>query len=187
MIKSLDVLGEPSLLMSKRTAIVYWLLPSRDKRELFCEIIRILYKEFQAPNFEPHLTVFATKENRPSPKKVFETQFAPVRLQVRSVGFSSQFTKTVFIRFMPSNPLNKLAADLAHATNSLPKPVRDPHLSLVYKNIPVATKRELARTIKLPFREVLFDSIAAVRCISPTKTKADVEAWRLIARKSLRG
>ena len=187
MIKSLDVLGEPSLLMSKRTAIVYWLLPARDKRELFCDIIRILYKEFDAPNFEPHLTVFAAKESGHSLKEVFEKRFLPIRLRVRNVGFSSQFRKTVFIRFLPSVPLNNLMTDLAHATKSSPKPVRDPHLSLIYKNIPAATKRELARTIRLPFREVLFDSIAAVRCVSPTKTKADVEAWRMIAKKPLRG
>lgn len=173
--------------MSKRSVIVYWLFPARDERELFCEIIRILYKEFDAPNFDPHLTVFATKEDRQSPGRILsQIRSAPIRLRVRGMGFSSQFAKTLFIRFVPSKPLNKLIVNLARATKSSVRPVRDPHLSLLYKNIAVATKRELARTIKLPFREVLFDSIAAVRCVSPTKVKADVEAWRVIARKSLR-
>ncbi len=171
--------------MSKRTVIVYWLMPARDERELFCDIIWILYKDFHAPSFDPHLTIFATKEQ--SPRKILsQMRSVPIRLRVRGVGFSSQFRKTLFIRFVPSKPLNKLIIDLARATKSPAKPVRDPHLSLLYKNISVATKRELARTIKLPFREVLFDSIAAVRCVSPTKVKADVEAWHVIARKPLR-
>jgi len=173
--------------MSKRTVIAYWLMPARDERELFCDIIRILYKEFDAPNFASHVTVFATKEDRQSPRKILsQIRSAPIRLRVRGIGFSSQFRKTLFIRFVPSKPLDKLIVDLALATKSPVKPVRDPHLSLLYKNIAVATKKELARTIKLPFREVLFDSTAAICCVSPTKVKADVEAWRVIARKSLR-
>jgi hypothetical protein len=173
--------------MSKRTAIVYWLIPARDERELFCDIIRILYREFDAPNFDPHLTIFATKKDGESPRKILRgLRSAPVRLNVRRVGFSSQFTKTLFVRFAPSKSLGKLTVALAQAAKSPAKPVRDPHLSLLYKNIPAVIKKELARTIKLPFRKVLFDSIAVVRCISPTKTKADVKAWRVIATKSLR-
>jgi 2'-5' RNA ligase len=173
--------------MSKRTVIVYWLFPARDERELFCDIIRILYKEFDAPNFDPHLTVFAAKEARQSPRKTLsEVRSAPVRLNVRTIGFSSQFRKTLFVQFAPSKSLDKLVIDLARATKSRAKLVRDPHLSLLYKNVPVEIKKELARTIKLPFRKVLFDSIATVRCVSPAKRKADVEAWRVIATKSLR-
>lgn len=173
--------------MSKRTAIVYWLIPAGDERELFCDIIRILYREFDAPNFDPHLTVLATKEDRKSPRKILrELRSAPVQLNARTVGFSSQFTKTLFVRFAPSKSLDQLTVALARAANASAKRVRDPHLSLLYKNIPVAFKKELARTIRLPFGKVLFDSIAAVRCISPTKTRADVKAWRVIATKSLR-
>jgi hypothetical protein len=173
--------------MSKRRLIVYWLIPSGDERELFCDVIRILYKKFDAPNFHPHLTIFATKEDRQSPREILsEMRSGPIRLHVRGVGFSSQFRKTLFVRFMPSKPLDKLIVHLARVTKSSAKPLRDPHLSLLYKKIPVPTKKELARTIKLPFRKVLFDSIAVVRCVSPTKAKADVEAWRMIARKSLR-
>jgi len=173
--------------MSKRTAIVYWLIPARDERELFCDIIRILYREFDAPNFDPHLTIFAMKEDRKSPRKILrDLRSAPLRLNVRTVGFSSQFTKTLFVRFAPSKSLDELTVALARAAKSPAKPVRDPHLSLLYKNIPVVIKKELARTIKLPFRKVLFDSVAVVRCVSPTKTKEDVKAWRVMATKSLR-
>src|ERR1700720_186002 len=140
--------------MSKRTVLVYWLMPARDERELFCDIIRILYKEFDAPNFDPHLTVFATKEDRQSSRKTLsEMRSAPVWLNVRTIGFSSQFRKTLFVQFAPSKSLDKLVVALARATKSRAKPLRDPHLSLLYKNIPVAIKKSLARTIKLPFRK----------------------------------
>jgi len=175
----------------KKRAIVYWLVPAKDKRELFCKIIRILYKQFDAANFEPHLTILSTSEDRQLPRKVLpQISSAPIRLSIRGVGFSSQFTKTLFVRFKSSKPLRKLTVDLGRATKSRAKSLRDPHVSLLYKDLRASgasVKKELASTIRLPFREVVFDSIKAVRCALPTRNRSDVEAWRVIATKSLSG
>jgi hypothetical protein len=62
----------------------------------------------------------------------------------------------------------------------------EPHASLLYKKLPVAAKKELASTIRLPFREVAFDAIKTIRCASATRTGNDVEAWRVAIAKSLR-
>jgi hypothetical protein len=56
---------------------------------------------------------------------------------------------------------------------------------LLYQKIPRETKKELARVIKLPFRTARFDSIAAVRMTLPMRTRADVEKWKIIAKKRL--
>ena len=179
----------------KKTATVYWLIPSQPERELFREIIRILARQFDAPRFDPHLTLcVASRDRQPrnnrgsrnpseSPRNILrQLRAAPVRLRVCGIGYSCKFTKTLFIRFAPTKSLDRLVVDLAGAAKSL----RDPHVGLVYKNIPARTKKELASTIKLPLREVVFDVIKAVRCPFPTKFRADVEAWRVIATKSLR-
>ena len=169
----------------KKTATVYWLLPAKPERELFCTIIRILYKQFRAPNFEPHLTLFATTKDQ-SPKQVLRQISArPIRLATDGVAFSSKFTKTLFARFKPSPALRKLVADLSRASKSRAKVPNDPHASLLYKRIPSQTKKELAAVIRLPFRSVPFDSIAAVRLTLPVSTGADVEKWKIIAKKSL--
>ena len=161
----------------KKVATVYWLLPAKPERDLFCEVVRILRKEFRGPNFEPHLTLFSTTKDRPasgqrqsgsdlrrgeqSPKKVLkEISSRSIRLSARDVAFSSE----------------KSSAKIS----------RDPHVSLLYAKLPRAAKKELAAVMKLPFRTVVFDSIAAVRCVSPSRTKADVEAWKILAKKSLR-
>ncbi|HEV3243684.1 MAG TPA: 2'-5' RNA ligase family protein [Chthoniobacterales bacterium] len=171
----------------KKTATVYWLLPAKPERDLFCEVVRILRKEFRAPNFEPHITLFSTKKDRQSPKKVLkQIALRRIRLTARGVGFSSEFTKTLFVRFKSSDALRKLIADLSRAAKSRAKAPSNPHVSLLYKKIPRATKKELAAVMKLPFRSVVFDSIAAVRCPSPSRTKANVEAWKTLAKKSLR-
>jgi hypothetical protein len=58
-------------------------------------------------------------------------------------------------------------------------------LSLLYKNMRATARPELAESIKGPFSEVIFDSLKAVRCISPTRSRADVEAWQVMATREL--
>ena len=181
---------------NEKNAIVYWLLPAKPERELFCEIARILRKEFRAPNFEPHVTLFSTAKDRSaigrirrgeqSPNKVLkQISLRPIRLTASGVAFSSAFTRTLFVRLKSSPLLRKLVTDLGRAAKSPAKAPSDPHVSLLYKKLPRATKKELAAVMKLPFRTVVFDSIAAVRCVSPSRTAADVESWRILGKKSL--
>lgn len=173
--------------LMKRKAIVYWLLPARPERELFCSIVRILRKEFRAPNFEPHLTLFVTGREQASPKKVLQKiRSGPVRLATGGVAFSAKFTKTLFVRFKSSPRLRNLVADVARAAKSRAKPPSDPHVSLLYKKMSRTAKREMASVLRLPFRTVVFDSIAAVRLTLPVGTDSDVEKWKMLGKKSLR-
>ena len=170
----------------KKHATAYWLLPAKAERELFCEIIRILVKQFDGPNFEPHVTLLVTGQNR-SPKEVLkQIMAAPIRLKVGGTAFSSTFTKTIFVEFKPSPALKALVVSLGKVTKSRRRSMPDPHLSLVYKSLPKPVKSALAAVIRLPFREVLFDSIEAVRLTLPVRNRGDVERWRVVAKKSLR-
>ena len=173
--------------MPKSIALVYWLIPTKPQRDFFSEAIRILSKQFNAPRFEPHLTIIVTPEIGLSPRKILkQIRTSPISLEVRGIGFSSKFTKTLFIRFTSNKSLAKLVVDLARETQSPAKSAHDPHVSLIYKKMPTSTKKKLASTIQLPFSTVLFDSIKAVRCASPTRTRSDVEAWHVVTKKSLR-
>jgi hypothetical protein len=170
----------------RTTAIVYWLLPAKPERDLFCDVVRILRKEFRAPNLEPHLTLFVSTKKAASPNRFLQKIRAkPIRLKIRGVALSEKFTKTLFVRFKSSPELRKLVNELSRAAKSRAKVPRDPHVSLLYQKIPRETKKELARIIKLPFRTARFDSIAAVRMTLPMRTRADVEKWKIIAKKRL--
>ncbi|MEP6708544.1 MAG: hypothetical protein ABJB32_00250 [Verrucomicrobiota bacterium] len=173
--------------MTKRVT-VYWLTPAEPERELFREIIRILANQFDGPRFEPHLTLFATAAARQSSRKILEQIDAkPIRLRVREIAFSSKFTKTLFVRFVRTPALDDLKAKLRLATKLPAGVLRDPHVSLLYKRMPISAKKDLASAIQLPFTEVDFNLIRAVRCISSTQTCADVAGWRVVATKSLSG
>ena len=165
--------------MAKQKVIIYWLIPAAEYRELFVQLINILAAEFDAPRFDPHLTLGRGRDA----KALRQVKAGSVRLRVREVSHSSKFTKTLFVRFSPNASLKDLIADVGGKSGS----VRDPHISLLYKRVGGGLKRQLAATIRLPFREVVFDSIKAVQCPSPTRTRADVESWRVIATKRLSG
>jgi len=171
----------------KKNVIVYSLTPAKDERDLFCDIIRILGKQFGAPNFDPHLTLLTTTEGRPSPMEVLQKiEAATIRLPVQAVDFSSEFRKTLFVALRPNRSLQDLVADLGRATKSRAQRLADPHVSLLYKTFAPNVLKELASTIKLPFGEVTFNSISAVRSVKPIETKADVEGWEVLAEKALR-
>ena len=80
--------------------------------------------------------------------------------------------------------LNEIIDNAAHDSSQYHL---EPHLSLLYKKMETATRRELAASIYVPLSEVTFDAIKAVRCLSPTQSRADVEAWRVVAAASLPG
>jgi cyclic phosphodiesterase-like protein len=174
--------------MAKKRITVYWLIPAKPERELFRKIIRILAKEFKAPRFEPHLTFFATspKDRKATGRILKRLKAIPIRLEIRDISSSAKFTKTLFVRFKSSAALEKLIDSLAsQLANPRVKPRPDLHVSLLYKKMKASLKKELASMIKLPFREVVFDSIKAMRCVSPITTRANVKAWRQIGTRRL--
>jgi hypothetical protein len=162
------------------TVIAYWLLPAESAQNLFADIVGELAARFDAPIFTPHLTLFLASENsRASTEVLKELGSVAVDLPVFGISFSEQFTKTLFVRFEKTHALQRLSSAISELSSDPQQNLADPHLSLLYKHLPKETKRELASSIQLPFREVSFDSICAMRCISPTQSAGDVRAWKL--------
>ena len=121
-------------------------------------------------------------------KTIRETahQCKPVRLTPLGIDHSAEFIKTLFVQFAMSAELRKINGIIRETANDSAKYELEPHLSLLYKNLAAATRSELAASITVPFSEIPFDSLQAIRCVSPTKTGADVKAWELIASRTLR-
>jgi hypothetical protein len=172
----------------KRRVIAYWLIPAKSECELFRKLIHILAREFQAPPFEPHLTLFTAREAQTSPEKILQSIHAlPIRLRILGTAFSAKFTKTLFLRLASNQELEKLVARLAREVKTRPKVLRDPHISLLYKNLPRQLKKELASTMKFRLRQVTFDSIEAIRTVSPVRKPDDIARWEKVGTKRLSG
>ena len=167
---------------AKAHAIAYWLVPEAAAREVFSRQIRELARQFGAPLFEPHVTIFIAPENSRAPLEVLH-ELGPVEIElaIRSIRFSEQFTKTLFVQFERNSTLQQLGDAIWKASGARRRYLIEPHLSLLYAKLPSKTNQRRADSIRLPFREVGFTSICVMRCARPTTRPIEVGQWKLLA------
>ena len=174
--------------MTRQTVIAYWLIPSEPAHSFFQRMINDLARRCDAPVFEPHVTIHVGAD-RADPA---ENALGDAARKCKAIGLtplgidqSDEFIKTLFLQFAMSAELRKINDMIREAANDSSQYELNPHLSLLYKNLAASTRRELAASINVPFSEVTFDAIKAVRCVSPTQSRADVEAWHVVWAQAL--
>src|SRR5207248_2995384 len=109
----------------------------------------------------------------------------PIVLQSLEVSHSDEFIKTLFVQFAMNRQLQQVNQSIRAEVQDSSDYQLNPHLSLLYKRMSIQERCLLTRSIEVPLPEVAFDSLKAVRCVSPTRNRADVEAWRVIGEKPL--
>jgi putative hydrolase of the HAD superfamily len=174
--------------VTKQTVIAYWLIPSEPAHSFFQRIINDLARRSDAPVFEPHLTIHVGGDQAGAAEKALgeaARECKLITLTPLGIDQSDEFIKTLFVQFAMSAELRETNNIIREAANDSSQYELKPHLSLLYKKTEAATRRELAASINVPFSEVTFDAIKAVHCVSPTQSRADVQAWRVVAAASL--
>ena len=174
--------------MSRQTVIAYWLIPSEPALSFFQRTINDLAHRYDAPVFEPHVTIHAGAHRADAAKNALGDAARECKLiGLTSLGIdqSDEFIKTLFVQFAVTAELRKTNDIIRQAANDSSQYELKPHLSLLYKNLAAPARRELAASINVPLFEVTFDAIKAVRCISPAESGADVGAWHVVAAASL--
>jgi hypothetical protein len=170
--------------VSRQIVIAYWLIPTEPARSFFQRIINDLAQRQNAPLFEPHVTVHVGANCTNAVDEVLSKTARDrerVVLHALEVSSSSEFIKTLFVQFAPNPRLKQINQSIRNAAQDSSGYQLNPHLSLLYKRMSIQDRRLLAQSIEVPFPEVTFGSLKAVRCISPTQSRADVEAWRVVA------
>ena len=168
--------------------ITYWICPAEPVRSQCVALIDDLAARFDAPVFEPHVTICVINAASENPDAILEQLLegrAPYRLLVRGLGYRDEFTKTLFVQFAPEAELARLSEDLRRVSASRSDYKLNPHLSLLYKDLDTETKRQLAASISLPFDEVVFDRVKAVISPAEIRSRTEVEAWRVVAERTL--
>jgi 2'-5' RNA ligase len=175
-------------LVSRQIVIAYWLIPTEPARSYFQKVINDLAQRYNAPVFEPHVTVHVGA-NCPAAAEGVLSKAASgcdqILLQALEVSASSEFIKTLFVQFNVTTQLRQLNQSVRNAAQDSSDYQLNPHLSLLYKRMSIQDRDMLACSIEMPFPEVAFDSLKAVRGVSPTQSRADVEQWRVVAAKEL--
>ena len=159
-----------------RFVYVLWLLPAAPAREALRAVIAQLAETWDAPVFEPHLTLGLGDLD-----SLDRAGGGSIHLRVEGIDFSPEFTKTLFVRFENSAALRALREEVGLDGQSF----FDPHLSLLYSSLPEEQQRDLVHAIDLPFASVSFDSVAVVRCDFATESRDAVEAWETVGYRKI--
>ena len=112
-----------------QTVLAYWLLPAAPAGDFFRRTVARLATKYEAPLFEPHLTLAVGPDDAAEAHRILTGIAAgPIELQAAGTHFTAKFTRTLFVRFSSSPQLEQLRSSLGLvAPNDDPF---DPHVSL---------------------------------------------------------
>ncbi|ETX05148.1 2'-5' RNA ligase family protein [Candidatus Entotheonella palauensis] len=167
----------------------FWLLPIESQRAYYQDLIDQLARTYNGPVFVPHITVYSGTfaSDISSERLLAQTmvRFSPYTLQIDRLRYTELFTKSFFVQLHPSQPLQALSGALRAQALPPANYEPDPHLSLLYQDIPEADKQQLAMSIQLPGSHITFDEISVITSPIPTRSPRDVAQWQEVYRQKL--
>ena len=168
--------------------VSFWLMPAGPDRRTLSEVIRELAARFDAPLFDPHVTIYSgpLQETDAVWQIVSEAgaAFSPFALNTTGISHSGQFTKTLCFEFAEDERLTRVSQMLRQRMSVAADYELRPHLSLIYAPLSEEARRKAATEVILP-SAIRFDGIRAIRHHG-VSTRRDVEAWETVAEVKLR-
>ena len=81
--------------------VAFWLSPAAGPREFFLGLIKDLAQRFQAPVFEPHVTLCGGEMPEERALEILRNLCIrePIELEITGVEHSEKYTKTLFVQF----------------------------------------------------------------------------------------
>jgi hypothetical protein len=170
------------------TPVAYWLLPCEKDRDRLQKNINLLARELDAPVFEPHVTLYSTvlaeDEDPNALVRGLASRFEHIRLTCGPTGHSGMLFKTLFIE-LNYQQVAALATALRDRCRHQSSYRLEPHLSLLYRSLPSATRDALAERMSFAGKTIVFDAIAAVTPGFGNADFHDVGSWTVCAHESL--
>ncbi|MEA5466212.1 hypothetical protein [Leptothoe sp. PORK10 BA2] len=159
-----------------------WLVPQAPDLDYFQHIINTLSERFGTVPFCPHVTLYSGL----LPPTVDLKQLCamlpsePVELTVVNLRHESRFAKTLYIQLIQSAALSHLVNGLVTAIPNAQTPKLDPHVSLLYHSLDVATKQTLVDTITLPRPTIQFNQVQVMAAPQNFETQEHVSQLRCV-------
>jgi len=152
-----------------------WLLPEKNSHYYLQKTIKKLSEKYDAPIFKPHLTVYGKVDvNIQFLKNVVnEIIFGikPFFVKCSSVQHSNYLWKTVFLDFEENLSLKLINTRLKKNLNKFGKYKFNPHISLIYKKMNNAEKKNLVSKLYIK-KKFLINRIVIV------KFSQNIDEWK---------
>jgi 2'-5' RNA ligase len=168
--------------------LAFWLVPERGTQALFEPLIRELAAEFDAPVFEPHVTLQGADVGEAEALRALRdvcASYGAIELEISGIEHSPKYTKTLYVQFRPSAAATALSDAVRDRLACSSNYEFNPHLSLLYKELPDETKRAAAAEVRLPFDRMRCDRVKVISTPASIKTAAEVHAWRTLGECNL--
>ncbi len=158
-----------------------WLLPSEEVRRELGLTIRTLSQLYRASVFPAHCTLLGhiTDKERTKVIKWLDKLNQPrIPFAVTGIAYSDFIWKTLYLQLRQDGSLNDLFDNLQEYLKGAVSYAFNPHISLLYKRLPLKSLEQLSNRIAVP-AEGMFYSIALF------STGDMIKSWRMIHEKKL--
>lgn len=166
-----------------------FLTPSTEDFAWAGNLVREICAKYDEPPFEPHVTVCTgplsdldALEKAVSAAAAGESPFS---LRVRGIGFSGEYFRTLFIEFDEHPVLRRIHERIRAAAGNDCGHELFPHLSLLYKDMPLRDKGALARRVVLDKTAIQFDGLKIVSPRNLEQGWRDTGQWQTLFRVNL--
>jgi hypothetical protein len=165
-----------------QTEYAFWLMPAEPLMGQLCAVIRALATEFNAPRFDPHVTIYHGPSSRKEAGKIageIAARFRPLDLEMQKLDQSPVYIKTLFVQFHESDPVRSIF-ELARKRVAIPQEYSlGPHLSLLYQHLSEEQRLELCHRPLVPSGAYHFDGIRVVE-YEPPWSEQSIKESRII-------
>lgn len=142
-----------------------WLLPEAQRAALFQQSVAQLAQRYNAPIFEPHITVYGghTRDLEQTKAHFYALPATPLTLRYAGTFQSERFTQTYGLRLQAPADLAALSRSMAdHRANGPNVYQLRPHMSLIYAQLPATSRQSLAEAARFTFDQLVCDRLALV-------------------------
>ena len=174
---------------SRRFAV--FLVPAPDDFRYAEGVIRELADRYDTPPFEPHVTLCTgscADEGELAPLRRAlagaAAETGPLSLRVTGLGTTEEYFRTLFIAFEDEPALRRLHEAAKGAAPGGSDYRFEPHLSLLYAEMPLAEKEMAARSVTLDRSEIRFREVKIVTP-DPVGGWIDTRRWKTLFRVRL--
>lgn len=170
---------------SRTSGYALWLKPENEVYDVLENIISRLAQTYDAPYFEPHITVAGSI---PLPADTIVEMMQQVRLQcepmtlhLTDTGIEDSYFRSLYVHIAPNDALLALRERCLAELRLEHKPYI-PHVSLLYKMLDESEKKNILEQVGSRF-----DLVFSPSSLYLMQTEGPVGQWKEVARVSLGG
>jgi hypothetical protein len=164
--------------------VAFWLVPQLEERKKLQSLIVELAERFSAPVFVPHVTVYSCWRSDQQRELAVIAGLAdncqPITMALLGLAEKDRLTQTLFCELQKSTALTRLSHSLGEGISRSAGHDLEPHLSLLYQNLPASVRETLVHETMIPLQEIRCDELWAVAIPGQLNAPDDFRGWQTL-------